>query len=63
MADCLVPAGLTPIYIIVSFGQGHRGLIFNGDLDMACNHLGDYYFAESLQQPVSYNDPYVCNVN
>ena len=27
-------------------------MVFNGDLDMACNHLGDMWFVEDLDQPV-----------
>ena len=33
--------------------QGYRILVFNGDLDMACNHLGDLWFVEDLNQPVT----------
>lgn len=28
-------------------------MIYNGDLDMACDHLGDMWFTEDLGQPVS----------
>ena len=34
------------------FYQGHRILVFNGDLDIACNHLGDMWFVEDLEQEV-----------
>jgi cathepsin A (carboxypeptidase C) len=42
---------LAPQYLKV-LDQGHRVLVFNGDLDIACNHLGDMWFVEDLQQPL-----------
>ena len=38
--------------------QHYRGMVYNGDTDMACNFLGDQEFVESLGLKVSYTIPY-----
>ncbi|KAK7105698.1 lysosomal protective protein-like [Littorina saxatilis] len=41
----------TPFYQKL-FNGGIRGILYNGDVDMVCNFLGDEWFAESLGRPV-----------
>lgn len=41
---------------------GKRILVYNGDVDMACNFLGDEWFVEALKQPlVSSRQPWYYN--
>ncbi|KAK7105695.1 lysosomal protective protein-like isoform X2 [Littorina saxatilis] len=42
----------TPFYKKL-FSGGIRGILYNGDVDMACNFLGDEWFADSLGRPVT----------
>ncbi|XP_078411602.1 lysosomal protective protein isoform X1 [Cetorhinus maximus] len=42
-------------YLKLLAARQYQILVYNGDVDMACNFLGDEWFVESLQQKVTVN--------
>lgn len=57
MRGDLAGVPLTPALLL----QKYRILLYNGDVDMACNFLGDEWFVESLGQKVGRSqDPQAC---
>lgn len=50
--------GLLPCQqLTLSATQKYRILVYNGDVDMACNFLGDEWFVDSLCQKVNGQGP------
>lgn len=43
---------MTDVYTFIH-EAGIKGLIYNGDVDMACNYLGDQWFIENLNYTVT----------
>ncbi len=49
-----VMENITSVFLLFSTLQHYRGMVYNGDTDMACNFLGDQEFVESLGLKVNY---------
>lgn len=53
----LAGAAALPTAHSLSATQKYRILVYNGDVDMACNFLGDEWFVDSLCQKVNGQGP------
>merc|ERR1711988_1170853 len=43
---------MRPFYMELLSSGKYRGLVYNGDVDMACNFLMDEWFVDSLKQKI-----------